>query len=77
MSALSHQQTLRDVQPCTATIEAAATAGNREFSAGQIERLLPAEALFPQLPCMLRYGGRTIYRYQDLRHSETRRRFAI
>ena len=26
---------------------------------------------------MLRYGGRTIYRYQDLRHSETRRRFAI
>jgi uncharacterized membrane protein len=34
-------------------------------------------ALFRQLPSIWRSTGRTIYRHQDLRHSETWRRFAI
>lgn len=38
---------------------------------------LPPGAFSRSLTCMLRSTGRTIYRYQDLRHSETRHRFAI
>jgi hypothetical protein len=40
-------------------------------------RLGRGQALFRQLPCIWRSTGRTIYRHQDLRHSETWRRFAI
>src|SRR5262249_52771533 len=37
----------------------------------------PLGASFAAPPCLLRSTGRTIYRQQDLRHSETRPRFAI